>query len=234
MKGELNEKDTPTSGPGRSRQSNSKDTHENHPSGNQEPENHYGRAMKLFAEQEKADRERISSEDLSTQDVLDDIKRDFLKGIKMIHPFYFLAFLLCLILEYFVWEIHFEQWYAAHKFEPSFMILSALKAFGTVASMAVLWHCVIHCSQNKHRTGRIGRLSLTLAFVAIVIFGCLFAFESMTFYEFMRLPKPGPMGEMEPGKSHWAALTTIGSWGGVNFITGLITGFCTSHIIRKG
>ena len=227
MKDELNEKDTPTRGPGRSRQLNSKETDEKQPSENEDPEREYFGKVKKWSDQERSNRNSISS-----KEAWDEKKKEFANWIAITSPFFFLASLLCLVPEYYVWKVHFNQWQEIENFEPSFMTLNALLAFGTVAGMAVSWHAVIACWQNKCRTDRIGRGLLIVTVIVLAIFLFLFLFESVSFYEFMRRPKQGPF-DLIPGKSHKEALIKIGSWGSLNFIFGFITGFCTSHIIRK-
>lgn len=236
MKDELNDKDTPTRGPGRKQQPNGKDligdpSYEKHfdeepLSGREGTDSDYGQRLK---EWEK----RSPRETISPQEAWDQKKRDFVEGITMISPFFLLASVLCLVPEYFVWKIHFEQWQKVYDFEPSLMTLAALLAFGTVASMAVSWHSVIECWQHKRRTGRIGGGLLAVTVMMILTFAALFTFESMAFYEFMRRDTINAFGEAVPGKSHTSALTGIGSWGGLNFVIGFITGFCTSHITSK-
>lgn len=227
MKDELDEKDTPTRGPGRNRQLSSKETDEKQPSENEDPEREYLAKVKEWSTREQSNRKSIS-----LKEAWDEKKQEFANGITMTSPFFFLASLLCLAPEYYVWKIHFDQWQLIESSEPSFVTLNAMLAFGTVMGMAVLWHSFIACWQNKRRTDRIGGGLLAVTVIMFVIFMNLLLFESVSFYEFMRRPKDGPFGTI-PGKSHGEALMKIGSWGSLNFIFGFITGFCTSHIIRK-
>lgn len=235
MKDELDEKDISTRELVRSRQPNSKDTDEKQPSGNEDPEviADYNHQLREWNEEREKEKQQSYSGPSSLQDAWDPIKRDFFNRIEMIHPLFFLASLLCLVPEYYVWKVHFEQWQQIENFEPSFTTLNALLAFGTVAGMALSWHAVIACWQNKRRTNRIDGGLRAVTVMAIVFFACLFAFESMSFYEYMRSPKTDAFGNVIPGKSHREALIKIGSWGSLNFIFGFITGFCTSHITRK-
>ncbi len=234
------EEDTPKRGPGRKGQSNGKDligdpAYEKHfkneqasPGGpdHDDAESDYPQRLKEWGK-------RSPRASISPQEAWDQKKRDFVGGITKISPFFLLASLMCLVPEYFVWQVHYEQWQRAYDFEPSLMTFAAMLAFGIVASMAVSWHSVIECWQNKRRTGRIGGGLLAVTVMMIVTFVALFTFESMTFYEFMRRDTINHFGDPVPGKSHRAALTSIGSWGGLNFIIGFITGFCTSHITSK-
>lgn len=240
MKDELNKKDTPKRGPGRKRQSDNEDIF-NDPA----YRDYFSEEQGSGAEPEEGDPERAYQKSLrewekesprksvSLQEAWDDLTGRGVQWITMISPFFILASLLCLVPEYFVWKIHFEQWQKVYDFEPSLMTLAALLAFGTVASMAVSWHSVIECWQHKRRTGRVGGGLLAVTVMMILTFAALFTFESMAFYEFMRRDTINAFGEVVPGKSHTSALTGIGSWGGLNFVIGFITGFCTSHITSK-